>query len=122
MCNYVHFNAFHIFFFLMIRRPPRSTLFPYTTLFRSHDALCPGPQSEKTTRESSCWLRRGGNCCGGVHWLVGIATIPVDLGLRLPNREPSDALVSRGPRPPPPPPPHTPPFPLPAPPPRRSPP
>src|SRR5687768_13316400 len=26
---------FYIFFFLMIRRPPRSTLFPYTTLFRS---------------------------------------------------------------------------------------
>src|SRR5688572_32472839 len=26
---------FFIFFFLMIRRPPRSTLFPYTTLFRS---------------------------------------------------------------------------------------
>src|SRR5256885_6615860 len=26
------------FFFLMIRRPPRSTLFPYTTLFRSLDA------------------------------------------------------------------------------------
>src|SRR3712207_8476796 len=25
----------HYFFFLMIRRPPRSTLFPYTTLFRS---------------------------------------------------------------------------------------
>src|SRR5258705_5580241 len=27
---------FVLFFFLMIRRPPRSTLFPYTTLFRSH--------------------------------------------------------------------------------------
>src|SRR3712207_8779274 len=27
------------FFFLMIRRPPRSTLFPYTTLFRSEPAL-----------------------------------------------------------------------------------
>src|SRR3712207_8993093 len=27
--------GFFIFFFLMIRRPPRSTLFPYTTLFRS---------------------------------------------------------------------------------------
>src|SRR5258708_3563807 len=27
------------FFFLMIRRPPRSTLFPYTTLFRSHVIL-----------------------------------------------------------------------------------
>src|SRR5260221_10635322 len=26
-----------MFFFLMIRRPPRSTLFPYTTLFRSSD-------------------------------------------------------------------------------------
>src|SRR3712207_7870914 len=26
-----------LFFFLMIRRPPRSTLFPYTTLFRSVD-------------------------------------------------------------------------------------
>src|SRR3712207_8618541 len=26
-----------MFFFLMIRRPPRSTLFPYTTLFRSMD-------------------------------------------------------------------------------------
>src|SRR6267143_2205692 len=28
-------NCFAFFFFLMIRRPPRSTLFPYTTLFRS---------------------------------------------------------------------------------------
>src|SRR4249920_3987362 len=27
--------SFFLFFFLMIRRPPRSTLFPYTTLFRS---------------------------------------------------------------------------------------
>src|SRR3712207_8525001 len=36
----------NFFFFLMIRRPPRSTLFPYTTLFRSksngeHDGLLP---------------------------------------------------------------------------------
>ena len=29
------FVCFCLFFFLMIRRPPRSTLFPYTTLFRS---------------------------------------------------------------------------------------
>src|SRR3989475_4674941 len=28
-------TCFFCFFFLMIRRPPRSTLFPYTTLFRS---------------------------------------------------------------------------------------
>src|SRR5436309_6461922 len=30
---------FCIFFFLMLRRPPRSTLFPYTTLFRSEGTL-----------------------------------------------------------------------------------
>src|SRR3712207_7167441 len=30
-------NIYDIVFFLMIRRPPRSTLFPYTTLFRSLD-------------------------------------------------------------------------------------
>src|SRR2546422_7839868 len=30
-----HTSSFVLFFFLMIRRPPRSTLFPYTTLFRS---------------------------------------------------------------------------------------
>src|SRR3712207_9544043 len=30
-----------LFFFLMIRRPPRSTLFPYTTLFRSAFARSP---------------------------------------------------------------------------------
>src|SRR5207249_9212953 len=29
------FSCFCFFFFLMLRRPPRSTLFPYTTLFRS---------------------------------------------------------------------------------------
>src|SRR3712207_9132312 len=28
-------TLYYLFFFLMIRRPPRSTLFPYTTLFRS---------------------------------------------------------------------------------------
>src|SRR2546426_6984450 len=36
------FNFFFVFFFLMIRRPPRSTLFPYTTLFRSR--RLPGPR------------------------------------------------------------------------------
>src|SRR3989442_15280057 len=44
-----HFTANRLalasFFFLMIRRPPRSTLFPYTTLFRSvqDDPLARGP-------------------------------------------------------------------------------
>src|SRR3712207_7316294 len=33
----VDHKVFSCFFFLMIRRPPRSTLFPYTTLFRSKE-------------------------------------------------------------------------------------
>src|SRR2546430_12917620 len=35
MSRHVSTESFCLFF-LMIRRPPRSTLFPYTTLFRSH--------------------------------------------------------------------------------------
>src|SRR5215204_7160241 len=53
----------YLFFFLMIRRPPRSTLFPYTTLFRSRPcdrarsarsgppAACRGGRSEEHTSE-----------------------------------------------------------------------
>src|SRR2546422_7043994 len=57
------------FFFLMIRRPPRSTLFPYTTLFRSYgfrlrryaqglfkwtaETLVTTPQDRKSTRLNS---------------------------------------------------------------------
>src|SRR2546427_5119490 len=35
-CQSFHTYCVLFFFFLMIRRPPRSTLFPYTTLFRSN--------------------------------------------------------------------------------------
>src|SRR2546430_16921360 len=38
-------GRYHLhFFFLMIRRPPRSTLFPYTTLFRSRDLQLTAPE------------------------------------------------------------------------------
>src|SRR5260221_8386222 len=40
------------FFFLMIRRPPRSTLFPYTTLFRSLDEDVPGGQPHDGNRSA----------------------------------------------------------------------
>src|SRR5256886_17556191 len=36
--------TFSFFFFLMIRRPPRSTLFPYTTLFRSQQQRSQPPR------------------------------------------------------------------------------
>src|SRR5256884_8128641 len=39
-----------LFFFLLIRRPPRSTLFPYTTLFRSPPPR-PSPQMRATELE-----------------------------------------------------------------------
>src|SRR5437016_11288138 len=60
-----HSSSPILFFFLMIRRPPRSTLFPYTTLFRSTSypgnrftstsgspAIHPGPHSAMWSRRS----------------------------------------------------------------------
>src|SRR5437588_9295754 len=45
-------QCFFLFFFLMIRRPPRSTLFPYTTLFRSTFSLdCFRTKSRACSRE-----------------------------------------------------------------------
>src|SRR5438132_13918176 len=41
-CNSSRFYSSYIFFFLMSRPPPRSTLFPYTTLFRSNGYECAG--------------------------------------------------------------------------------
>src|SRR3982750_4993246 len=41
------------FFFLMIRRPPRSTLFPYTTLFRSRGRRWPPRRTRGCRRTSS---------------------------------------------------------------------
>src|SRR2546427_13165797 len=79
-----------LFFFLMIRRPPRSTLFPYTTLFRSllefgdgrrlvphgvvvaavYDGLlrgvCRGDAPRRNRRRVPPALRRGGGGFGGL--------------------------------------------------------
>src|SRR3712207_6988127 len=49
------------FFFLMIRRPPRSTLFPYTTLFRSAPVDLPGV-GRRALRHGGAEQRRGGRC------------------------------------------------------------
>src|SRR2546425_9892542 len=45
------------FFFLMIRRPPRSTLFPYTTLFRSCRAATRGDTARRSPRTT--WITPG---------------------------------------------------------------
>src|SRR5258708_31680538 len=57
-------------FFLMIRRPPRSTLFPYTTLFRSHYAPKLGARARRSgtrgrapRQKSALWqLRHAVRC------------------------------------------------------------
>src|SRR5258707_14913728 len=46
---------FFIFFFLMIRRPPRSTLFPYTTLFRSPERKYQIPESCYDSSSNMTW-------------------------------------------------------------------
>src|SRR6478672_13456192 len=43
------FQLLSLFFFLLIRRPPRSTLFPYTTLFRS-PGRCAAPPGSRSLR------------------------------------------------------------------------
>src|SRR3712207_8253501 len=58
-------------FFLMIRRPPRSTLFPYTTLFRSRRVDLPNCRAELVTPEFSdmsvLYLHGGAFLVGGRH-------------------------------------------------------
>src|SRR5256885_11307501 len=61
------FASMFPFFFLMIRRPPRSTLFPYTTLFRSprpdHLSRLPLPrQPRQAARARLPRRRRHGGC------------------------------------------------------------
>src|SRR3712207_8920941 len=56
----------------MIRRPPRSTLFPYTTLFRSSGIW------------QTVWLeRRPATAIASVHWRADVVAWSIDLDLRV---------------------------------------
>src|SRR3712207_9188981 len=66
-----NYSTLCIFFFLMIRRPPRSTLFPYTTLFRSRqiaradarsasDSNCPTDEPSGAARGTASPRAPGG--------------------------------------------------------------
>src|SRR2546430_1602853 len=59
----------------MIRRPPRSTLFPYTTLFRSRKIRGPGRQIRVVI-----WILHGSGWV--VDFDIAHAEIPLDFGLR----------------------------------------
>src|SRR2546426_8579586 len=59
MLNCVLLSISFFFFFLMIRRPPRSTLFPYTTLFRSRVRLRQlGGQPKKSEQAAAAGVLR----------------------------------------------------------------
>src|SRR5256885_5808031 len=62
-----------IFFFLMIRRPPRSTLFPYTTLFRSCLVVCVAQEGagNGAAVPGMGLSVDGGNCAGGLSFVFG---------------------------------------------------
>src|SRR2546430_7421984 len=62
MCHGNDRNRLLFFFFLMIRRPPRSTLFPYTTLFRSLTSMEPDHVKKRSlllAGAAEAHLRRG---------------------------------------------------------------
>src|SRR3712207_7343642 len=66
------------FFFLMIRRPPRSTLFPYTTLFRSHRVDATVPQVPVADGPHALGVRRPHGERGAPHALV-LAVVGAEL-------------------------------------------
>src|SRR3712207_9417264 len=86
--------VFNFFFFLMIRRPPRSTLFPYTTLFRSSGA---GSSASGTPSPS---VSSGSSPCPA--WVVGdevvvsvVVLVAVELDELLRSEEHTSELQSR---------------------------
>src|SRR3712207_7985600 len=98
---YLVYTLFISFFFLMIRRPPRSTLFPYTTLFRSppdalvgerelplhHQRVAQKPYDAAQVRGS---VQKVG-VPGG--WVVGVGQPPLDQRVR--SEEHTSELQSR---------------------------
>src|SRR2546429_8418951 len=75
------------FFFLMIRRPPRSTLFPYTTLFRSR-SLRRRPARGEPDRQVGHVPHRPIEVLGGER-------IDVEVGRRVRSEEHTSELQSR---------------------------
>src|SRR5208282_6123734 len=61
------------FFFLMIRRPPRSTLFPYTTLFRSSKAAVVARLCSSCAYASKTWDRSEGTRLNSSHGSISYA-------------------------------------------------
>src|SRR5437016_12518809 len=82
----------------MIRRPPRSTLFPYTTLFRSHRrpclSSCPGPGDGKRETGNARAPGTGPNRRDWPSWDAPVSRFPFPVSRLLPrSRRPSGLIV-----------------------------
>src|SRR2546426_3498649 len=82
----------NVFFFLMIRRPPRSTLFPYTTLFRSF--VIPRPDGVGRAEESLPDPAKAGPSASALAALRGGATACVDASEFVRSEEHTSELQS----------------------------
>src|SRR5215213_11524874 len=70
-----------VVFFLMIRRPPRSTLFPYTTLFRSRPPpprAAPAPPRRDLAVVASCRVARSAGSAGAAAPGARPADVPLE--------------------------------------------
>src|SRR3712207_9455812 len=79
------------FFFLMIRRPPRSTLFPYTTLFRSYLNFISLKEVMKMNNNISRFITCYNTNCK--YYWESMCTINVNCGMR--SEEHTSELQSR---------------------------
>src|SRR5439155_8864713 len=90
-----------LFFFLIIRRPPQPTLFPYTTLFRSprrfKSATTSGCAEVRTTLVlTSCSCGSRTSCAGSSSEKSGLQTQPPRTLRRRRSEEHTSELQSRG--------------------------
>src|SRR3712207_5872050 len=89
-----------LFFFLMIRRPPRSTLFPYTTLFRSSFGRdCDGRSLVETSGSKAPPIPHPGSRFQVCFGFVGLALGPTQgyrVALETPTGSHSERAERRG--------------------------
>src|SRR3712207_8442998 len=83
------------FFFLMIRRPPRSTLFPYTTLFRSPASMDPVAVARRFPGPAPLRSSGRGHAPRLLRGLPERRVLPVRAGRALRSEEHTSELQSR---------------------------
>src|SRR6266542_5016239 len=96
-------NSFSLFFFfLMIRRPPRSTLFPYTTLFRSFPTSSPNTSDRGSS--ASEWRRASFSALtmviSGIGAVLGreskrLVSLPGEVRREVAGEDPLEKLLDR---------------------------